>query len=385
MKLPFRIAVRFLGSSRGQTILIAIGIAIGVSVQIFIGSLIQGLQKSLVDKTIGSQPHITLTSKNDDSLIKDYSELTNKIMSEVSNIEAISASADGPALVKVDEDTYSVLLRGFDIEKADGIYNISDSLVEGTLPDNDFETLAGTDLMNGAGLKIGDSLELITNLGQTEQFKITGIFDLGVASLNKSWLISDLDTAQKVFSYDEGVTSIEMQVNEVFSADAMALEVSEVAGDEILVDNWKDQNAQLLSGLNGQSVSSIMIQVFVMISVLLGIASILAITVVQKSRQIGILKAMGIKDGIASLIFLFQGLLLGMAGAVLGVAFGFGLLFSFSKFALNPDGTPVVPLFIDYRFIALSAMVAVLASMLAALIPARKSSKLNPIEVIRNG
>jgi lipoprotein-releasing system permease protein len=239
--------------------------------------------------------------------------------------------------------------------------------------------------MNEAGLKIGDSLELITNLGQTEQFKITGIFDLGVASLNKSWLISGLDTAQKVFSYDEGVTSIEMQVNEVFSADAMALEVAEITGDEILIDNWKDQNAQLLSGLNGQSVSSIMIQVFVMISVLLGIASILAITVVQKSRQIGILKAMGIKDGTASLIFLFQGLLLGMAGAVLGVAFGFGLLFSFSKFALNPDGTPVVPLFIDYRFIAFSAMVAVLASMLAALIPARKSSKLNPIEVIRNG
>jgi lipoprotein-releasing system permease protein len=200
MKLPFRIAVRFLGSSRGQTILIAIGIAIGVSIQIFIGSLIQGLQKSLVDKTIGSQPHITLSSKNDDGLIKDYSILSDKIMSEVSNIEAISASADGPALVKVDEDTYSALLRGFDIDKADGIYNISDSLIEGSLPANDFETLAGTDLMNEAGLKIGDSLELITNLGQTEQFKITGIFDLGVASLNKSWLISGLDTAQKVFS-----------------------------------------------------------------------------------------------------------------------------------------------------------------------------------------
>ena len=127
-----------------------------------------------------------------------------------------------------------------------------------------------------------------------------------------------------------------------------------------------------------------MIQVFVMISVLLGIASVLAITVVQKSKQIGILKAMGIKDKTASLIFLFQGLLLGIAGGILGVALGLGLAFVFTKFAVNSDGTPVVPLYIDYKFILLSALIAVGASTLAALIPARKSLKLNPIEVIRN-
>lgn len=127
-----------------------------------------------------------------------------------------------------------------------------------------------------------------------------------------------------------------------------------------------------------------MIQVFVMISVLLGIASILAITVVQKSKQIGILKAMGIKDKDSSLIFLFRGLLLGVLGAILGVALGLLLAFTFTKFALNPDGTPVVPLFIDPMFITFSAVIAVAASVIAALIPARNSSKLSPIEVIRN-
>jgi lipoprotein-releasing system permease protein len=106
--------------------------------------------------------------------------------------------------------------------------------------------------------------------------------------------------------------------------------------------------------------------------------------VVQKSKQIGILKAMGIKDRTSSLIFLFQGLLLGVAGAILGVLLGLALAFAFTKFALNADGTPVVPLFIDPAFIALSALIAVIASTVAALIPARKSSKLDPIEVIRN-
>ncbi|HAS72860.1 MAG TPA: ABC transporter permease, partial [Clostridiales bacterium UBA8960] len=117
----------------------------------------------------------------------------------------------------------------------------------------------------------------------------------------------------------------------------------------------------------------------------LGIASVLAITVLQKSRQIGILKAMGINDKVSSLVFLFQGFILGIMGGLLGIIFGLGLLWSFSKFALNADGTPVVPIFINFSFIGLSGLIAVSASTLASIIPALKSRKLSPIEVIKNG
>ena len=144
-------------------------------------------------------------------------------------------------------------------------------------------------------------------------------------------------------------------------------------------------NEQLLSGLTGQSTSSLMIQVFVVISVVLGIASVLAITVLQKSKQIGILKAMGINDRTSSYIFLSQGFILGVLGGILGIIFGIGLLFIFSNFALNPDGTPVVPIFINPMFIGLSGLIAILASTGASIIPALKSKKLSPIEVIRNG
>jgi lipoprotein-releasing system permease protein len=128
-----------------------------------------------------------------------------------------------------------------------------------------------------------------------------------------------------------------------------------------------------------------MIQVFVLVSVVLGIASVLAITVMQKSKQVGILKAMGITDRISSLVFLFQGLFLGLLGAVLGVLLGVGLCVMFVTFARNPDGTALIAISVDYGFIALSAGIAVLAAIVASLIPARKSSQLNPIEVIRNG
>jgi len=385
MKLAFQIATRFLKSSKGQTILIALGIAIGVSVQIFIGSLIQGLQKSLVDTTIGNQPQITLTSNNEEKLISDYEEIVDRIASNEEEVINLSVAADGPALITKDEETYSILLRGFNIEEADKIFNINESLVDGALPEKEGEVLIGVGLRDEAGISIGDEIELLANFGDTATVTVTGFFNLGVASLNKSWTITNLETAQSIFSYDDQVTSINMQLKDVFLADTVADSINERETSETLVvDNWKAQNEDLLSGLNGQSVSSIMIQVFVMISVLLGIASILAITVVQKSKQIGILKAMGIKDKDSSLIFLFQGLLLGVLGAILGVALGLLLAFTFTKFALNPDGTPVVPLFIDPIFITFSAVIAVAASVIAALIPARTSSKLSPIEVIRN-
>ena len=385
MKLPFRIALRFLKSSKGQTLLIALGIAIGVSVQIFIGSLIQGLQKSLVDTTIGNQPQITLKSGNEDKLITDYEDILGSITDNEPEVINLSVAADGPALINIDDDTYSILVRGFDIEEADSLYNIKESIVEGEVPESDYEVLIGIDLQTEAGIEIGDELDVLSNQGENQTFTVTGIFNLGVSSLNSSWTITTLETAQDMFGMEERVTSINMQVTDVFAADAIAASIEErIDNEELVVENWKAQNEDLLSGLNGQSVSSLMIQVFVMISVLLGIASILAITVVQKSRQIGILKAMGIRDKTSSLIFLFQGLLLGVAGAILGVILGLGLAFVFTKFALNPDGTPVVPLFIDPIFIGASALIAVLASVIAALIPARKSSKLDPIEVIRN-
>jgi lipoprotein-releasing system permease protein len=175
-------------------------------------------------------------------------------------------------------------------------------------------------------------------------------------------------------------------VTEPFEADVLAAEITENLDDDSLeVSNWKDENQQLLSGLSGQTTSSLMIQIFVIISVVLGISSVLAITVIQKSRQIGILKAMGLKDGSASQIFLFQGVVLGFFGGLVGIVLGVGLLWAFSTFALNPDGTAVVPIYLDPVFIGLSGLIAVLASTIASLIPAIRSRKLSPIEVIRNG
>lgn len=388
MNLSFKIAVRFLKSSKGQTLLITIGIAIGVSVQIFIGSLIQGLQKSLIDKTIGNSSQITIISRNDDKTIENFEEKISQIRASDSRIEKISAAADSPAFMKYSDKTAPIVIRGLNLEQEKDLYNIKSKIYEGNLPKNLYEILIGKNLKEELKLKLGDKVSLITPSGKTKDSIVTGFYDLKVSNINKSWVITSLKTSQDIFSFNNKVTSIEMQLNskDVFKADEIAVKIGEKLSDNsIKVENWKDQNEELLSGLSGQSVSSLMIQVFVLISVTLGIASVLAITVVQKSKQIGILKAMGIKDRDASKIFLYEGFLLGIAGALLGIILGIALMLIFTKFALNPDGTPVIPLYLDYKFIMISGAIAVVSASFAALIPARSSSKLEPIEVIKNG
>ena len=386
--IAFHIARRFLFSSKLQTALITVGIAIGLSVQIFVGSLIQGLQNDLIDSTIGNRSQITLSAEDDDAYLSDDAERYDALTGFDPDITVVSRVLEGPGNLVTGESggqSTQVLLRGLEFEEAEPLYGIEDSLTEGRLPSGEDEIILGETLLEEENLSVGDQTDLFANppTGMTREVTIVGAFDLGNAQVNGSWAIASLTSAKTLFD-TEGISAYEMQISDVFESQRIATAMrSEFSG--VGVTEWQAQNQELLSGLEGQSVSSNMIQVFVMISVVLGISSVLAITVLQKSRQLGILKAMGITDGKASLIFLFEGLILGFMGAFLGVLFGLFLAYMFTQFALNPDGTPVVALYINPTFIAISALIAISASVIAAVIPARKSARLSVIEVIRNG
>jgi lipoprotein-releasing system permease protein len=383
--LPFQIAWRFLTSSKGQTIMIVLGISIGVSVQVFIGSLIQGLQISLVDATIGNSSQVTITREDDTEYIENYDAITNDYISNYEEIDIVSYAIDQPGTLIDDSETAPILMRGFEQERSNQIYQFDEKIIDGRMPENDNEVIVGDVLFEDMNLTLGDIYEVnVVNVGSID-VTIVGVYDFGVTAIDESWMITNLTTVQTLMGLGNVISSIEMQVDEPFDADIIMTNLASDLGNDFSVTNWKDQNADLLSGLNGQSVSSIMIQVFVTLSVVLGIASVLAITVLQKSKQLGILKAMGIKDKEASFIFLSQGFLLGVFGAIGGVSLGLGLSVIFTKFAVNPDGTPVVDLYIDPQFIALSAVIAIIAASLASLVPAARSSKISVIEVIKNG
>jgi lipoprotein-releasing system permease protein len=385
MVLSFKIAVRFLKSGKTQTILIVVGMAIAISIQVFVGLLLGSLQKSLVNQTIGNSPQITITSATDIGTIRDWEKMVGNIES-LGSTKAVSVSASVNGFVRNESANMPVLVRGFDLERADRIYNIRNRIYEGEQIESRREVLIGRDLREELEANLGDRITVSSPDGSISTFTIAGFYDLGVASINKSWVIASLETTQKIFGFDRRITSIEVTVDDVFEADTIASQIEqELDNEDINVESWKEQNEDLLSALNGQQTSSTIIQAVIILSVVIAIASVLAINVLQKSRQIGILKAMGIKNLTASMIFIYQGLLIGLVGSILGMSLGLGLLYAFSTFTTNPDGTALIDLYIEYDFVIRSWIIAVLASTLAGVIPASKSLRLNPIEVIREG
>jgi len=383
--LSIKIAIRFLKTGGTQSLLIIIGIAIAISIQIFVGLLIDSLQKTLVDRTIGNSPQITISSATDIGTMRDWEILVSEIR-EIDQIKTVAVSATSSAYIEDGTRNLPIIVRGFNFNNADSIYNIRNSLYEGRPYQSVREVLIGKDLREDLEVNIGDRLVVRTPEGKEVIFIISGFYDLGVASVNESWVLANLKTAQRIFNFGNRITAIEVTVNDVFAADTTAREIEKVLNnDDIEINNWKQQNEELLSGLEGQRMSSLVIQIVIIASVVIAISSVLAITVLQKSKEIGILKAMGIKDLAASVIFIYEGFLVGLIGATLGVILGLGLLYGFNAFTTSPDGVAIVDLYIEYDFILTSWLIGLAASTFAGILPARKSIKLSPVEVIREG
>lgn len=384
MKLAFNIAKRFLLSAKKQTIVIILGIAVGVSVQVFIGALINGLQDNLIDTAIGSQSQITLTSQNQPSLINDYDLIINQL-DQRADLTAVSPSIVSEGVSTFNTDSLNVQIKGVDFDRANTIYSYDELLIsdDDQLATNTNEVIIGIGVKDTLNLSIGDSITYTdTYSNQVINLTIVGIIDFKSLRLNESSMVTNIETMQQILQLNTNqVQTIETQLKDVFSAETVSQSIiTDLNNATISSVTWIEQNEDLLSGLNGQSISSLMIQIFVIVSVVLGISSVLAVTVLQKSKQLGILKAMGIKDKDASKIFLFEGLILGVSGAIIGILLGMFFLYGFETFA--DTGIPIV---FDPGFLALSAGIAIFASMIASLSPAIKSSKLSVIEVIRNG
>ena len=396
MLFSLRVALRFLIEGKNQSLFIIVGIAVGVSVIIFIGAIITSLQFNLIEQTLGNSAHITISESGD--IFKDiketsrFSVIENQLeetadfqdwrpildyLEQKNQFTAISPVLEGNGfLVKGGEDT-SILLRGVELERANQIYQISERITEGDDALEGNQILIGKDLAADFKLNPQDIVVIALANNVREKFSIQGIFDFENESINRNWIFIDLKRAQKLLDKETYISKIELQIEDVFAADNISRELTNQL--KILkIDNWKEQNAQLLNALSSQSFSNYVIQIFVLLAVTLGISSVLGISVIQRSRELGILKALGIRNSGARMIFIFQGGILGLLGALLGALIGAMLVRSFTIFV------SVFSIEIRPSQMILVMIVTTIAGIVSAVIPANSSAKMNPIEVIRN-
>jgi lipoprotein-releasing system permease protein len=241
----------------------------------------------------------------------------------------------------------------------------------------------GSVLASDLGLDVGDKLRLSTAEGRQDVFTVAGIFDLGDQNVNQRWVLVSLRAAQTLLDLEAGITTIEAKAADPFRAEAIAAELGPRTGLD--ADSWMKLNAQLLTALRSQDASALMIQVFVVIAVALGIASVLGVSVIQKSRQIGILKATGTSTGAVLRIFLVEGAIVGLAGSLAGCALGTAMSYGFAAAVTNPYGESLFPIELTPGLFALASAVALGTSIAAAVAPARHAARLDPAAVIRHG
>jgi lipoprotein-releasing system permease protein len=190
-----------------------------------------------------------------------------------------------------------------------------------------------------------------------------------------------LRTAQSLLGMIGGVTTIDMTVTDIYAAEQIAQRIQ--ATNAVEADSWIKTNAQFFTAVQAQETSNTLIRLFVALSVAFGIAAVLIVSVIQRSKDIGILRAMGTSRGQVLRMFLLQGGLLGFVGSLFGAAMGAGALIYWHSVARQADGSELFPLILERRLFILTALLATLTGLLAATAPAVRAAKLDPVVAIR--
>ncbi|MDO9018211.1 MAG: ABC transporter permease [Deltaproteobacteria bacterium] len=406
MPISWFLALRFLREGRMQSVLIVAGVSVGVAVMVFLSALIDGLQSSLVAQTLGTQAHVVVRPPDEvarplrrpeagvavAARVEQTAQRARSIvgwqqvvvtLAAMPGVTAVSPVVSGPAVALRGNATRAVVLYGVDPDRFARIYPVRQRMVAGRFDPTSTSCVIGRELAVDLGVVVGDRVRLAPVGGAGDVYLVAGVFDLGNREVNRRWVVVSMRGAQTMLDLVGGVSSVDLRVREIFAADAVAADVTARTG--LVADSWMKTNAQLLVALRSQASSSQMIQFFVILAVAMGIASVLVVSVVQKGKEIGILRAMGTARGTVLRVFLLQGALVGLAGSVLGTALGAGLGAGFAAAARNADGSPTFPITVSLALVARSAGVAFLTGVLAATLPARRAARLDPAVAIRNG
>ena len=401
--LPFEwiAASRFLREGRLQTVSIMVGVSIGVGVIIFMSAALSGQQANIVKRVLSSQPHIVLLPPQEAArplrgdvaqaaIVQQPLQRTRsidqwqKIVEELRALRAVAAVspvASGPGFALRGEASRSINLQGIEPPSYFRIVPLEEKLVAGSTRLGAQDIVIGTDLAADLGVEVGDKLNVRVASGLGTTLTVSGRVDLGSKFVNQRTAYVALHTAQALLGLAGGVSAIDVTVHDIYAAEDVAQLIGASTG--VQADSWIKTNAQLFLAINAQIVANTTIRFFVGLAVAFGIAAVLIVSVVQKSREIGILRAMGASRGQILRVFLLQGAALGLLGSLAGAALGAAAILLWGELMRNPDGTPLFPLELDPKLFAAAALLATLTGLVAAFVPALRGSRMDPVVAIR--
>ena len=402
-----RVALRFLREGRMQTLLIIVGVAAGVAVIAYVSALINGLQSNTLAKTLGAQAHISLRAPDDlvtpaalpvagAAVLTETQPRAQRLRSvanwqalvplleRLPDVAGVSPMVSGSGLALRGEASQAIALMGVDLDRYDRVVGLRSKVVSGSARLAPGEAIVGRELAADLGVRVGDRLTVQTSGAGgsvSDAVRVTALVDLGVKDLNRRTVIVPLRAAQSLLALPGGATQLDLTLKDVWVAQTLASELQTRLPYKI--ESWQESNAQLVSALNAQSISTAIIRGVVLAVVVLGIASVLVVSVVQKGREIGILRAMGATRGQVLRVFLVQGAVVGVLGSVLGLLLAVALIWVFTHFVRGSDGMPLFSIALPPAMALQVALIASVCGVLAAVAPARRAAALDPAQAIR--
>ncbi len=394
--LEFFLAKRYIKAKKGISLIAILGVMVGVASITVVLSVINGFHQELKKRILGATPHIVITKYGYEP-IEDFHKLKEKI-EKFPEIIHTAPFVYAKTLIQSAVASDGVVLRGIIPEEEKKITEIDRTIVSGKFDPSENGVILGIDLANLLRVRVGDKITLVsptqrikTPLGElsvTRDYTVQGIFDCGMYDYNASFVYLSLKEMQEFLNIGEKVSGIEIKVKDIYQAKDLGSRIRDELGLPYQSLDWMTANKNLFTALRLEKVVTFIVLALIILVACFNIIAILTLMVVRKTKEIGILKAMGAKTSRITKTFILFGLLLGVIGSGLGIIVGFIIssLLSRYQFIKLPGDVYFIkklPTLIQPSDFIITASLAILITLLATIYPAVKAAKLVPTSALR--
>jgi len=405
MRFELFVSSRYLASRerRGLISLITIisiaGVAVGVAALIVVIAVMDGFDEELMDRIMGSASHLTIRRSWAEA-IEDYRSVLGIVESDPEVIAAsplIARQALLQAEMRIEANKVGVQIEGFDLARERKVTSFIRDVKVGKAEPGEREIVLGLVLARRLGVVIGDSVYAVTKLKRfamgphpkVAKLRVCGVFQTGLYDVDANFAYVSLATAQRIFLLGDVADQIHCRVRDPYNLEPVKRRLREHLGGRMLtVIGWDELNPDFFSALKLEKIVMFIILLLIVIVAAFNIIGTLVMIVIEKTREIGILRSMGTTQRQILLIFLFQGLIVGLCGIIVGMAIGFFVCWSLStwfpiQLPAGVYGITRLPVLIRWQTVTIITLAAMAICLVASLVPAWRAARLDPTTALR--
>jgi lipoprotein-releasing system permease protein len=414
MKYEWFIGLRYLKAKRKQTfisiitLISIVGFALGVWALIVVLAVMSGFEKTLKEKILGTQAHLVVLKTNQEGM--DHYEQVVKEVAQVKGVVSATPFILSQVMLSSESNVFGVVLNGIDPDRVGNVIELARNMKAGRLQDLKAEgespgIILGVELAKRLGVSLNDPIQVISPLGtmtpmgmmpKMKRFRVMGIFYSGMYEFDNTLAYISITSAQKFLNMDSRVTGVEIKTDDVYNVKKIGKEIRQKLGFPFWTRDWMEMNRNLFSALKLEKVVMFILLVLIVLVAAFNIISTLIMVVMEKNKDIAILKSMGAPSGGILRIFIIEGGVIGVVGTFIGTITGLATALNLEKvsgfveellgFKFLPSDVYYIdklPSQVNPVDVGLIVVTAILISLLATLYPSWRASRLDPAEALR--